>query len=101
MQPEIGMIEYVEKLGVEAHLETFGQRKPLGEVEIAPGEIGTAEHVAAEISELTILRIVAAVARASTWVYGGDKRIGIEPLHCSWLRDIGNGMVFIKPWPKS
>jgi hypothetical protein len=49
------MIENIEKLHVEAHLRPLGQREPLREVEVTPGEIGSAERVAAEVSELTNL----------------------------------------------
>src|SRR5208283_5224898 len=58
-EPEIGMVKNIEKLDVEAHFCTLGQRKPLRHVEVAPDKIGTTQRIAAEGSELTILRTVA------------------------------------------
>jgi hypothetical protein len=37
----------------------LGQRKPLCQVEVPPDEIGTAQRIAAEVSELAMLRVVA------------------------------------------
>ena len=55
-KPEVRVIEHVEELPVDAQLHALIQGEPLGEVEIAPGEIGTAQGVAAQISELAVLR---------------------------------------------
>src|SRR5260370_16216055 len=66
---EIRMVEYIEELDVETHLHTLGQRKPLREVEVTPDEVGTAQRVAAEVPELTVLGTVAAKARPSTRVH--------------------------------
>src|ERR1700675_3025926 len=90
------MVEYIEELHVEAHLHTLGHRKPLGEVEVTPHEIGSAERVTSEVPELTILGAVASKACASTRVHGRDKRIWIEPLNRTRLCDPGNGIVFIE-----
>ena len=53
---EIRVIEDIEELAVDAQLHALGQREPLRQVEIAPGEIGAAQRVAAEIAELAVLR---------------------------------------------
>ena len=42
----------------------LGQRKPFREIEVTPEEIGTAQGIAAEVSELAILRAVAADSTA-------------------------------------
>ena len=55
-QAEVGMVEDVEELSVESQLHPLAQRKPLGDVEVAPEEVGAAQSVAAEISELAVLR---------------------------------------------
>ncbi len=54
-QPEIRVIEHIEELAVDAQLHAFGQREPLGEIEIAPEEIGPAQRIAAQIAELAVL----------------------------------------------
>jgi len=36
------MVEDVEELGVESKFHSFAKRKPLGEVEVAPEEVGAA-----------------------------------------------------------
>ncbi len=90
------MVEDVEELRVEAQLHVLGQGKPFREVEVAPDEIGAAQGVAAEVSELAILRAVAAGARARARIHGGDKRVGIEPLDRARLRDAGNGIVVVE-----
>ena len=64
------MVEDVEELDVEAQLPLLGQREPFREVEIAPGEIGAAQRVAAEVSELAIRGAVAAGACARAGIDG-------------------------------
>jgi hypothetical protein len=59
-EAEIRVIEHVEELAVDAQLHVFRQLKPLGQIQVAPEEIGTAQCVPAEIAELAILRAVAA-----------------------------------------
>jgi len=74
------MVEHVEELGVESQFHPLGERKPFGDVEVAPKEVGAAQSVAAEISELTGLRRVAAVASSRRRIHRRHKRIWIEPL---------------------
>ena len=62
-KPEIRMVEDIEELRVDSQLHALGHRKPFREIEVTPDEIGTAQGVAAEISELAILRVVATGAR--------------------------------------
>ena len=90
------MVEYVEELDVEPQPQLFGQGKPFREVEVAPGEIGTAQRVATEVAELAVRGAVAAEACARARIYGGDERVGIEPLQRPRLRDVGNGIVFVE-----
>ena len=93
---QIRMIEDVEELPVDAQLHALGQLEPLGEVQIAPDEIGTAQRVAAEIAELAVLRTVAARARARARIDRRNERIRIQPLDGSRLRDAGNRIVFVQ-----
>jgi len=58
--------------------------------------MGTAQSVAAEVSELTIPQAFAAIAIARARVNGGHKGVRIEPLNCARLRHTGNRMVVIK-----
>ena len=58
------MVKDIKELNVEAQFHTFGQGKPLREVEITPGEVGTAQPVSSEAAELTILGVVASDACA-------------------------------------
>ncbi len=62
---KIRMIENVKKLSLKSQLDVLAQWKPLCKVEVAPEEIGTTQRIAAEASELAILRAVAAIALPS------------------------------------
>src|ERR1017187_4733032 len=84
-QTEIRMVEDIEELTLEPQLHALGQRKPFCQVEVAPEEIGTAQSIAPEISELAVLRTVAAMAQPCTRIHGRDKSVRIEPLECSRL----------------
>src|SRR5271169_4318702 len=59
---KIRMVEDVKELTLNPQLHMLGQVKPFCQVEVTPGEIGTAQGIASEISELAILRAVAAIA---------------------------------------
>ena len=62
-QSEVRMVEEVEELRCQTCSFTRSvERKPFGDVEVAPEEVRAAQRVAAEVSELAILRGVAAVA---------------------------------------
>jgi hypothetical protein len=62
------MVENIEELGFYSELHTLGHRKPLREIEVIPEEIGTAEGIPTEVSELAILRAVATGALPCTWI---------------------------------
>ena len=49
------MIEDIEELRFQAQLHMFPDLKPLGKVEIAPGEVRTAQGVATQVAELAVL----------------------------------------------
>ncbi len=59
------MVEDIKKLTLKPQLHMLGQGKPFCQVEVTPEEIGTAQGIAAEISEPAILRAVAAIADAA------------------------------------
>src|SRR3989442_9865874 len=63
--------------------------------------MGTAQSVAAEVSELTILQVFAAIAIACARVNGGHKGVRIEPLNCARLRYPGNRVVVIKRYDRN
>ena len=67
----------------------FRQPEPLREIKIAPDETGTAQRVSAEIAELAIRRTVAAGAGSGARIDARYKRIRVEPLDGSRLRDAG------------
>src|ERR1035438_445874 len=84
------MVEDVEELGIESQLHSLGQRKPFGDVKIAPEKVGAAQCIATEVSELAVLRRVATVASSGSRVNRGDERIGIEPLNRAGLSNARN-----------
>src|SRR5260370_743316 len=90
------MVENIEKLTVDAELHSLMQSKPLRQIQIVPVEIGTAQGVAAQIAELAVFRAVAAGAGARARIHRRNKRIGVEPLNGSRLRNAGNWVVFIE-----
>jgi hypothetical protein len=87
---KIWMIEDVEKLRVKSHLHPLIQRKPLRDVKIAPEEVGAAQSVACETSELAVLGVVTAITGAGSGIHRRRKRIRIKPLDRSWLGDARN-----------
>jgi len=84
------MVEDVEQLRVESQLHTLVERKPFGDVEVAPEEVGAAQSIAAEISELAVLSIVTAVASFGARIDSRDKRVWVEPLNRARLGNAGN-----------
>jgi hypothetical protein len=70
------MVEDIEELTLKPQLHMLGQGKPFCQVEVAPEEIGTAQGIAAEVSELAILRAVAAIALPCTRI---DRRYEMRP----------------------
>ena len=58
------MIEHVEELTVDTQLHMFRQLKPLGDIQVAPDEIGTAQSVSTKVAELAIRRAVTACTTA-------------------------------------
>src|SRR5208337_2033018 len=61
-EAEIRMVEDIKELTLKPQLHMLGQGKPFCQVEVAPEKIRTAQGIAAEVSELAILRAVAAIA---------------------------------------
>jgi hypothetical protein len=51
-QSKIGMIKHIKELTFNPQLHPLAQRKQLGYVEVTPEEIGTAQSIAPQISEL-------------------------------------------------
>jgi len=92
---KVRVVEDVEELAFEAQLQVLADREIFCDVKVAPGEVGAAEGVASEVSELAGLRVVSASALASGGVDGGDKCVGIEPLESAGLRDSGDGVVCV------
>ena len=90
------MVEYIEELGLYSELHPLGHRKPFREIEVIPDKIGAAQGVAAEVSELAMLWVVATDALASTRINGGNERGRIEPLEGARLRYTSDGMMPIK-----
>jgi hypothetical protein len=68
------MVEYIEELSLYSELHPLAHRKPFREIEVIPDEIGAAQGVAAEVSKLAML-----------WVVATDR-----------LRDTRDGMMLIE-----
>ena len=84
------MVEDIEELAFYPELHMLGHRKPFCEIEVIPDEIRPAQRIAAEVSELAMLRVVAAEALSGTGINGRDEGIRIEPLDragLSYARD--------------
>ena len=94
-QSEVRVIEKVEKLGVEPQLHLLGERKPLGQVEIAPHEVRAAQSIATEISELTMRRGVTVRACPGARIDGGTKSLRIQPLNGTRLGHARNRSVLV------
>src|ERR1035437_10289272 len=90
------MVEYIEELGLYSELHPLAHRKPFREIEVIPDEIGAAQGVAAEVSKLAMLWVVATDALASTRINSGNKRGRIKPLEGARLRDTRDGMMLIE-----
>ena len=73
----------------------LAHREPFREIEVIPDKIGAAKGIPAEVSELTMLWVVAADAVPRTRINGGNKRGRIEPLESARLRHARDGMVCI------
>src|ERR1700733_3362959 len=74
----------------------LGQGEPFCQVEVTPEKIRTAQGVAAQVSELAILRAVTAVALPAARVNGRDEGLRIEPLQRSWLCNSRDRMMLIQ-----
>jgi hypothetical protein len=80
-QAKIRVIEEIEKLSIESQFHVLGHREPLGQVQVAPEEVGAAQSVAAEISELAVLMVVAPKAGSSCRIRGVfDEQTRRKPL---------------------
>ena len=75
------MVEDVEELCVESQLYPLAQGKPLGDVKVAPEEVGAAQSIAVEVAELAGLRRVASIAGAGGGINGRNECVRIEPLY--------------------
>ena len=72
------MVEYIEELGFYSELHSLAHRKPFREIEVIPDKIGAAQGVAAEVSELAMLWVVATGALPSTRINCRNKRGRID-----------------------
>src|ERR1022692_2768026 len=93
------MVEYIEELGLYSELHPLAHRKPFREIEVIPDEIGATQGVAAEVSELATLWVVATGALPSTRINRGNKRGRIEPLEGARLGYTGEGRMLIGGTP--
>src|SRR5208337_2045336 len=93
---EVRMVEDIEELCIETHLHVFTHREPFRQIKIVPHEARTPQGIATEIPELAILRTVAAVASSGTRIDCGDKRIGVEPLDRTGLRNARKCMMLVE-----
>src|ERR1700686_2684384 len=90
------MVEHIEELGFYSELHSLAHRKPFCEIEVIPDKIGAVQGVAAEVSELAMLWVVATGALPSTRINCRNKRGRIEPLEGARLRYTSDGMTLIE-----
>src|SRR5580698_5059288 len=90
------MVEHIEELSFYPELHTLAHRKPFREIEVIPDKIGAAKSVAAEVSELAMLWLVATCAPSSARINRGNKRGRIEPLEGARLCYTSDGMMLIE-----
>src|SRR5208282_2686720 len=90
------MVEDIEELPLKSQLQMLVEGKPFSQVEVTPEEIGAAQGVAAEVSELAILRAVAARTLPCTRIDRRYKCVRIEPLQRARLRYARNRMMVIQ-----
>jgi hypothetical protein len=80
---EIRMVEDIKELTLKPQLHMLGQGEPFCQVEVTPEEIGTAQGITAEVSELAILRAVTPGALSCVRINRRNEGIRIEPLNCA------------------
>jgi len=73
------MVENIEELHLKPQLHMLAQGKPLGQVEVAPQKIRTTQGIAAEVSELAILRAVDAIGLPCSRIDCRNKCVRIKP----------------------
>ena len=95
-KPKVWMVEYIEELGFYSKFHSLANRKPFREIEVIPDKIGAAQGVAAEVSELAMLWVVATGALPSAGINGGNKRGRIEPLEGARLGNTSDRMMLIE-----
>src|SRR5207245_5334564 len=76
--------------------DVFRQLEPLGQIQVTPEEIRTAQCVPAEIAELAVLRTVAAGTGADARIDDRNKRVRVQPLDRSRLSHVTAWMVFVQ-----
>ena len=89
------MVKYIEELAFYPELDTLSQGKPFRKIKVAPEEIGTTQGIAAEVSELAVLWVVAAGTLACARINRRYKGVRIEPLDRAGLRDARDRMMRI------
>src|SRR5579871_3217213 len=95
-QAEIGVIKYVEELGVDPQLQSVGQPKPFGYIKIAPREISSAKRIPSEVSKSATPGSISTNTRSCAWVHSRNECIRIQPLNRARLRNAGNRIMFIR-----
>jgi hypothetical protein len=93
---EIWVIEDVKELTIDAQLHAFGQLEPLGQIRVAPEEIGTAQGVPAQTAELAVLQTVTPHTGTGARIDNRNERVGVEPLDRSRLTDATDWIVFVQ-----
>ena len=66
--PKFGWLKTLKNWASTLSFTRSVTRKPFREIEVIPEEIGTAQGIATEVSELAILRVVATGALPCTWI---------------------------------
>jgi len=92
---KVRMVEDIEELAFDSELYPLVHRKPFCKIEVTPEEIGAAQGVAAEITKLAMLWVVAPEALSRAGINRRDEGVRIEPLDRARLGYAGNGMMHI------
>jgi hypothetical protein len=94
-QGEVGMVEGVEHLRVEAQGDAVAHGELLGDVDVGVGEVGAAQGIAAAVAELAVGDGVAAGAGTGGGIDDGDEGGRVEPLLGASLGDAGVGALAV------
>ena len=93
--PKFGWLKTLKNWASTLSFTCSVNGKPFRKIEVTPEEIGAAQSIATEVSELAMLWVVAAIALPGARINSRYKGIRIEPLDRARLRYARDGMMRI------